>query len=119
MLRAIAVAVVWAMGFFVLGYFGLTLSRDARVCLVLLAVAIIPFGATAASVVRGVLRGIGLGIAAGAGMAWGMLVTRIAPPATLDQLALKFFLAAVLLATAVAALFAIFAQRRRRSVEHE
>jgi hypothetical protein len=118
-LRAIALAVVWAMGFFVLGYFSLTLTRDARVCLVLLAGAIIPFGITARSIGRGVLRGIGLGIAAGAGMAWGMLVARIAPPAKLDQLALKFFLAAVFLATAIASLFALLAQRHHRRTERE
>jgi hypothetical protein len=108
------VGLVWASAFFVVGYASLTLSRDARISIIILAATIIPFGATAASVPRGLLRGLGLGMASGAGTVWGMLVSKAARPADLDRVALTWFLAAVFLATAIASLFAIFAQRRRR-----
>ncbi|MGA2266168.1 MAG: hypothetical protein ABSH10_07035 [Phycisphaerae bacterium] len=115
-IRAVMVGLVWASAFFVLGYASLTLGHDPRISTIVLAAAIIPFGATAASVPHGLLRGLGLGVADGVGMAWGMLLSKgkIAPPDQMDRLVLTWFLAAAFLATAVASLFAIFAQRRRR-----
>jgi hypothetical protein len=115
--RQVGVAVIWASGFFLVGYFALTLARDVRVALVALAAVIIPFGATARSVWRGLARGVGLGLAAAAGMVWGMLITRAAPPETFDRVAATYALAAVFLAAAIASLFALFAQRRRRLVQ--
>lgn len=116
-IRTLAVSAVWLCGFFLLGYFPILLARDVRVGLVILATAAIPFGATARGARRGAFRGLGLGLAAGAGIIWGMLVTKAAPPADLDRLALTYALAAVFLTTAVASLFALLAQRRRRILD--
>ena len=113
-LRSVAVRLVWAAVFFLLGYFCLTLARDVRVCLVILAAVIIPFGVASRSVLGGLLRGGGLGLATGAGIIWGMLVTKPVPPGAFDRTALTYAVSAVVLASAVAALFAILAQRRRR-----
>jgi O-antigen/teichoic acid export membrane protein len=115
--RRLAVAVVWASGFFLVGYFSVTLAHDVRVAMVVLAAAIIPFGATARSVLRGLARGGALGLAAGAGIIWGMLIAKAAPPETFDRIAVTYAVAAVFLAAAVASLFAIFAQGRRRRAQ--
>lgn len=115
--RRVAVWVVWVSAFFLLGYFSVTLAHDVRVALVVLATAVIPFGATARSVLGGLARGGGLGLAAGAGIIWGMLVAKAVPPASFDRIAFTYAVSAVFLASAIASLFAIFAQRRRQVTE--
>lgn len=112
--RRVAMATLWASGFFLLGYFSMTLGRDVRVPLVALAAATIPFGMTARSVLAGMLRGAGLGLAAGLGIIWGMLVAKAIAPAVFDRTALTWAISAVFLAAAIASLFAIFAQRRQQ-----
>ncbi len=116
-LRRGAVCIVWASAFFLLGYFSVTLIGDVRVGLVILAGGAIPFGITARSALRGLGRGVGLGLAAAAGIIWGMLVARAAPPESFDRIAVTYAVSAMFLASAAASLFAALAQRRRQMIE--
>ena len=114
-LRAVAVAIVWGAGAFLLGYFGFGYAHDVRVPLVALAAAVVPFGATARSTARGLARGVGLGLMAAGGIVWAMLVgPKTIPPQDFDRIALTYAAAAVFLAAAVASLLALLAERRRR-----
>jgi len=115
--RVVALAILWATVFFVAGYFPVLLTRDARASMVVLAGAAIPFGMTARSVRRGLVRGVCYGLVGGAGMAWALIVGRIGRPELLDLDAAILGTAVVAETAVICVLFAYLAQRRRHRLE--
>ena len=112
--------VAWVtFGFAMLGYSAVMMLGDARYAAVAAACAIIPIGATAPTVVKGVLRGAGLGLLAGVGIYAGLTFGRQVKPETLRQITLKAILGTMVLCAAVAAVFAFLARARREKIERQ
>ncbi len=108
----------WSIAaFFALGYFPTMLMRGVQqvgppvVSMASAACLIVPFGSTARSVLRALLRGAGLGAVCGAGI-WAALVQGLVDETLADK-AMGYIPATTVLCAAVAALFAHLAENRR------
>lgn len=112
--------VMWVtFGFAMLGYSAVSVLADPRYAAVVAACAIIPIGATAPTVIKGVLRGAGLGLLAGVGIYAGLTYGRKVEPEALRQITLKAILGTMVLCAAVAAVFAFLARARRERIERQ
>jgi hypothetical protein len=111
---------LWACGgFFAIGYFPMALFGNPVAPMAIAACATIPFGSTARSVVRGLLRGLGLGVVAGLAV-FGVLVRgRILPEAYVARLAAGYVFGTAAMCGVVGALFAHVARKRRRRIDEE
>ncbi len=117
--RAVGIAFLAGGVCFAAGYYATLLTGDGRAAMIVMAALAIPLGITARSVTRGVIRGVYCGLAGGAGLVWALLVGRLVPPETLDQVAAVWSAGVTFLTTAVCVVFAQLAKRRRERMEEE
>lgn len=110
------------MGFFALGYFPTIFLREhfgPQLSMVVVAAAIIPFGAKAGSVLIGLGRGAALGLVGGAAIPIALLQRFAIPPNQIERTTALYTLTTAMLCVAVAGLFAHMAKRRRERIEAE
>ncbi len=110
------------MGFLALGYFPTIFLREnfgPQLSMIVVAVAIIPFGAKAGSVLSGLGRGAALGLVGGAALPIALLQRFAIPPDQIERTTALYTLATAMLCTAVAGLFAHMAKRRRERIDAE
>jgi len=92
--------------------------RNPMLSMVLVALAIVPFGATAAGVRGGIFRGLGLGLIAGVAISVA-LVQHVRDRQYIAQVPPIYIAATAGMCTVIAALFAHMAAKRRRLIEQE
>jgi hypothetical protein len=118
--------VVWSiMGLAAIGYLPTLWLKDPRPSMILAAMAVIPFAATAATLPRGLGRGAGLGLVAGLSIAMAvqhLAIQQAGPqlnPAALQQSAWSCTLGTALLCAGVGLVFAVLARRRRMLIDRQ
>jgi len=116
MYRRIRSAVLWAMGYFAIGYVPTLYLQDPRASMVIAASAAIIVGVRALSPGRGILAGALCGIVGGAAIMRALgdlgLVLSDQPPDAQGR-SWIYIVATALLSGAVAGIFAVLARRRR------